>query len=220
MFTIDTILALVSVHAYLGIFLLLLLGGLGVPVPEELPVIAAGVLSGTGFARWWMALPVCVLGILSGDAVLYGIGRRWGEQVLGWRVVRRLLSAPRAARLEAAYRRHAVKTIVVSRHAMGLRCAAFLTAGIARVPFWKFVGADAAAVLLGVPLSFGLAYAFADQVEAVVADVRRVEHWVTLGGLILLAVASAMLVRRWARRGEVGLGEGRVRALWRSTHRV
>src|SRR5439155_7109828 len=66
---------------YLGIFAVLLLGSLGVPVPEELPIIAAAVFSHEGIVRWWLALPMCLLGVLSGVMVLYWIGRHWGEQV-------------------------------------------------------------------------------------------------------------------------------------------
>ena len=74
-----------------------------------------------------------------------GVCRRWGERVLNWRVVRWVLTAPREERLKEAYRQHAIKTVATARHVAGLRAAAFLTAGIARVPFWKFIMADAAA---------------------------------------------------------------------------
>jgi len=135
---------------YLGIFAGLLLGSLGVPIPEEMPIIAAAVLSHEDIVQWWLALPVCLLGVLSGDMVLYWVGRHSGEQVLNWRLVRLVLSPAREHWLKAAYRRHALKTVVTARHVMGLRAAAFLTAGIARVPFWKFVAADAGAAILGV----------------------------------------------------------------------
>src|SRR5690242_17259678 len=41
---------------YLGIFTVLFLGGLGAPIPEELPVLAAGALAHEGYMRWWVAL--------------------------------------------------------------------------------------------------------------------------------------------------------------------
>ncbi len=110
------------------------------PIPEEMPIIAAAVLSHEGIVRWWLALPFCLLGVLSGDMVLYWVGRR-----------------------------HALKTVGTARHVMGLRAAAFLTAGSASVPFWKFVVADAGAALFGVPLVFGLAYFFTDQIKAIMA---------------------------------------------------
>jgi len=185
---------------YLGIFAVLLLGSLGVPIPEEMPIIAAAVMSHEGMVRWWLALPVCLLGVLSGDLVLYWAGWHWGERVLDWRAVRLVLTPRREQWLKAAYRRHALKTVVTARHVMGLRAAAFLTAGIARVPFWKFVVADAGAALLGVPFMFGLAYFFTDQITAILADVHRVERWLGLAGLLVLAAALAVSVWWWNRK--------------------
>ena len=198
----------VNNFTYLGILAVLLLGSLGVPIPEEMPIIAAAVLSHEGIVRWWLALPLCLLGVLSGDMVLYWVGRHWGEQVLIWRLARLVLSPARAQWLKAAYRRHALKTVVTARYVMGLRAAAFLTAGIARVPFWKFVVADVGAALVGVPLAFGLAYFFTDQLKAIAADVHRAERWLGLVGLLALAALVVVGVWRWNRRvGKAGLDQ-------------
>ena len=117
-----------------------------------------------------------------------------------WRLVRLVLSPAREQWLKAAYRRHALKTVVTARHVMGLRAAAFLTAGSASVPFWKFVVADTGAALFGVPLVFGLAYFFTDQIKAIMADVHRAERWLGLAGLLALAVMLVVGVWRWHRR--------------------
>jgi membrane protein DedA with SNARE-associated domain len=198
--SVEALQEFVDNFTYLGIFALLLIGSLGVPLPEEMPIIAAAVLSHEGIARWWLALPVCLLGVLSGDMVLYWVGRQWGEQVLRWPLVRLVLSPAREQWLKAAYRRHALKTVVTARHIMGLRAAAFLTAGSARVPFWKFVVADAGAAFVGVPLVFALAYFFADQIKAIMADVHRAERWLALAGLLALAALLVVGVQRWHRR--------------------
>ncbi len=188
---------LVEHFTYLGIFVVLFVAGLGVPIPEELPIITAAVLAHQELARWWIALPVCIAGVLSGDVVLYWSGRHWGERLLNWRVARLVLNAERETRLKAAYRRHAIKTVFTARHVMGLRAAAFLTAGIARVPFGKFLAVDSLAALLSVPVGFGLAYFFTDQLEQVMADVHRVQRW--LGLLAVLAVATGLAVAVWRR---------------------
>jgi membrane protein DedA with SNARE-associated domain len=54
---------------YLGIFAVLLLGSLGVPIPEEMPIIAAAVLSHEDIVRWWP----CVARLPAGGAI-----RRYG----------------------------------------------------------------------------------------------------------------------------------------------
>jgi membrane protein DedA with SNARE-associated domain len=77
--------------------------------------------------------------------------------------------------------------VATARHVAGLRAAAFLSAGTARVPFWKFAVADAAAAVVTIPITFGLAYFFSYQINAILADVHRVERWLALVGLVVLA---------------------------------
>jgi len=71
---------------------------------------------------------------------------------------------------------------------MGVRAAAFLAAGVARVSFPRFLAADAAAAGLGVPVSFTLAFLFSSQVWRILDDVRRVERWAVLAALVAVAV--------------------------------
>lgn len=185
---------------YLGLFLVLFGAGLGAPIPEEGPVLVAGVLAHEALVRWWIALPVCIVGVLSGDVVLYWVGHHWGERILDWRIVRRVLSPAREEKLKASYRRHGVKIVFTARHVMGLRAAAFLTAGISRVPFWKFLTVDALAALVSVPVGFGIAFLFTDQLERVLADAHHIERWLALYALLGLAVWLALLAYRQSRR--------------------
>jgi membrane protein DedA with SNARE-associated domain len=192
---------LVEQFTYVGGFVVLLLASLGVPIPEEAPIIAMAVLSHEGAARWWIALLVCFVGVLSGDVVLYFAGRHWGERLLNWRIVRLVLSPDREEQIKTAYRRHAIKTVLTARHIMGLRAAAFLTAGIAHVPFWRFFLTDAGAALVSVPLGFGLAYFFTDQLEVVLRDVRRTER--LLGLIVLVVLLMALGITAWVKRRRI-----------------
>jgi hypothetical protein len=45
-----------------------------------------------------------------------------------------------------------------------------------------------------------MAYFFTDEIEAIVADVHRVERWLGLAGLLVLAAVLVVSVRRWHRR--------------------
>ena len=92
------------------------------------------------------------------------------------------------------------RLISPERHVAGLRAAAFLTAGFAPVPFWLFLGADAAAAAVTVPLTFALAYLFTNRVTAIMADVHRVEHWVALAALIAVTGGVIVYVVRSNRR--------------------
>ena len=73
---------LIESFSYGGLLLVLLLGSRGLPIPEEVPIVAAGLLSHQEIMRWWIALPTCIAGVFAGDIILYWAGRHWGERVL------------------------------------------------------------------------------------------------------------------------------------------
>ena len=188
---------LIDYSPYVGILAALCLGSLGAPIPEEVPVVTAGVLARQGVVRWWLALPLCIAGVLSGDIALYWVGRHWGERVLELRLVRYVLDTARREKLTAAYRKNGLIIVFAARHVMGLRAAAFLTAGIARIPFWKFLAVDGAAIGYGVPLNFSLAYLFADRVHELLANVHRIDRWIAV--LAVVAVAGWLGFAVWRR---------------------
>jgi len=191
---------LIDYSPYVGILAALCLGSLGAPIPEEIPVVTAGLLARQEVVRWWLVLPLCVVGVLSGDIALYWVGRHWGEHVLELRLVRRVLDPARREKLTAAYRKNGLIIVFAARHVMGLRAAAFLTAGVARIPFWKFLAVDGAAIGYGVPLNFTLAYLFADRVHELLANVYRIDRWIAVLAVVAAAGWIGVFVWRRSRR--------------------
>ena len=60
--------------------------------------------------------------------------------------------------------------------------------------------ADAGAALFSIPLVFGLAYFFTDQIKAIMVDGHRGERWLALAGLLARAAMLVIGVWRWHRR--------------------
>lgn len=187
---------LIGDFTYPGVFLVLLATGLGAPIPEELPIVIAAMMARWQVMHWAGALGSCVGGVLAGDMLLYVVGRHFGRRILTWPAARRILTPEREARVMDAYHRHGLKFVVIARLVMGLRAAAFLTAGLVRVPFVRFALVDVAAVLVSVPLAFGLAYAVADSVAVALAYVHEMQLWI--GGAVLV-LAVGWLAVRWHR---------------------
>src|ERR1700722_7554400 len=73
---------LIGQLGYLGIALILILGGLGLPIPEEAPIILAAVLTRNGKMYGPLALASCLIGVLLGDLIVYFLGFFYGEKVL------------------------------------------------------------------------------------------------------------------------------------------
>ncbi len=176
---------------YLGIITVLVLGGLGLPVPEEAPIILAGVLSRRGQMVWTLALGASFLGVVVGDFIVYFLGYWHGERVLSWPLTRRFLTIQREAQIKGYFHRHGVKILILSRFAPGFRTAAYLTAGILRLPTLKLMVADSIAASLSTSLMFAAGFFFTKWIEQSLEEVKRY-------AIVLLAAAvGAFLLHRY-----------------------
>lgn len=189
---------------YIAIVGVLLISGFGVPIPEDIPIIIGGILCGRDAANAWIALPAIFLAIIGADGIIFCLGRRYGHHVPKLPLLRRFLTEQRLARTEAMLHRHGGKFIFMARFLPGLRTAAFFTAGVFKIPAWKFFCYDGAAALLSVPVIFYLGYFFAYQYETV-------REWVKDGQIVamtlgLLLIAGFVLVKRVFKRRIVAPG--------------
>jgi len=67
---------------YGGLFVVLILCGLGLPFPEELTLLTGGFFVHLGIARFYPILAVAFAGVIIGDLIIYSIGRRWGHGII------------------------------------------------------------------------------------------------------------------------------------------
>jgi membrane protein DedA with SNARE-associated domain len=174
-------------------FLWILATGMGLPCPEEIPIIAAGVMIGTSDAglQWWIMLPVCIAAVVLGDTVLYGIGRIWGRRLLEWRWVKtRLLPPERRQRIEDNFHHYGVQILLFARLLPAIRSPIFITAGMMKVPVSRFMLADGIYAIPGVSLLFFLGYWFGDQF---MRAVQKAESYRLLVVVIVVAVASYLV---------------------------
>src|SRR3954453_1270833 len=194
---------LVAHLGYLGIALILVLGGLGLPIPEEAPIILAAVLSRNGRMLVPLAFSTCLAGVLLGDFVVYFLGYYHGEKVLSLPVTRRLLTRAREAQIKGYFHRHGFKILVFGRFAVGFRTAAYLTAGILKLPPLKLFLTDLVAALLSTSLMFGLGYIFANQIQS---GIKEAQQWFTVG--LGVSVALWLVYRYYHGRMRAGLPVG------------
>ena len=188
---------------YLGIALVLILGGLGLPVPEEAPVIVAAVLSRNGKMLAPLALATCLIGVLLGDFVVYFLGYYYGEKVVSLPLTRRLLTRAREAQIKGYFHRHGFKILILGRFAVGFRTAAYLTAGIIKLPPLKLFLTDLVAASLSTFLMFGLAYVFADKIQS---GIREAQQWFAVALATGIGVWLAYRFYRGRRRGGLPVG--------------
>jgi membrane protein DedA with SNARE-associated domain len=185
--------------SYLGLFALIALTGCGLPVPEEVFIVGAGVLSAQGELRPELAFVACLAGALVGDAAMYGLGRRFGHNLI--RVhpkFAKFVGAEREAYFERAVERHGFKVLLLARFMVGVRGPVYLAAGVVRMPFLRFLVWDLVAATLVVGAFFSLSHAFGDELTHWLRDVE-----VLLTVVVLLAVAVAAFIALRRQRGQL-----------------
>jgi membrane protein DedA with SNARE-associated domain len=140
---------------YLGPWLLLILCGLGAPLPEEAALIPAG---------WMLADPenhlnfvhmslVCTSAILLGDSLPFLLGKRYGLAILKLRWVSKVLHPERFAAFERRFAEHGNWAIFTCRFLPGLRIPGYFIAGTLKMSFVRFLLLDSLGVLISVPTS-------------------------------------------------------------------
>lgn len=182
--------------------LALLAAGLGIPIPEDPVLLAAGVLAHRRYP-WWLVLPIVYGAVVSADCILYALARRVGEPLLSHWPFRVFATRARRLRVRWLFARHGSRVVFVGRHLAGLRAVVFILAGIERMPFGAFLLWDALAAVITVPAVFGLGYLFSAHVAEVQAGVARTEHWIA--AILGLAAFIGWLV--WSH----GSHQGRLR---------
>jgi membrane protein DedA with SNARE-associated domain len=196
------LLTMTPLQAYLWLGSILLLCGFGLPIPEDISLIAAGYFSWRGDQGLYpglnvhKAFAVCLAAVLAGDTIAFFIGRRFGRRVLASNLARRYFTPRRQLRVRAYFRKFGSKVVLVGRFTPGLRFTIFFTAGTLHVRPAVFFIYNFAAAALSVPALVYSAWFFGGKIDNVIMYARRTEHGILIAIVILAAVVVIKLIRR------------------------
>jgi membrane protein DedA with SNARE-associated domain len=192
---VDLILAANGLFAYLLVFAALMAGSIGIPAPEDLTLIAAGVLCSLDQVNTVVMGITCYVGLVLGDLIIYRIGWMTGPTLFRKKWFRRHISTKRLEAMRTNLHKRTMLTILVARHLFYIRTATFLMCGAVRISFIRFLVMDAIAALITAPLMMGIGFIFAHNYEAIVRWVRDLKFF--LVGLGILT--AVFLYRRYKR---------------------
>ena len=182
------VLSLLYRFTYVALFGLLIAAGLGIPFPEDITLMTGGYLARQGVTSLWPTLVVGYVGVVIGDLLIFRVGRRLKHGVYTHPRLGKLLTPKRRQWIEEHFRKRGILTVVIARHAAGLRAPTFLIAGTSDMPTWEFLLADAFSSVITVPAVTYLGYLFADNLEKVSHQIHRIDLW-ALGVLLLMGLA-------------------------------
>jgi membrane protein DedA with SNARE-associated domain len=184
---------------YVGVFVVVLLGSLYLPVPTELTLPLFGFLVVQGRLSFFPVVLTATAARVGAALVFYALGRRIGEARLRRSIERvertKLLFGSDLDRASGAFERHGGKAILIGHLIPGVGALISVPAGLKRMPIrWRFLGytvlgaASWTGALVGLGWTLGRRW-------------RMVELYASLIGFAVLVTFVSVLLwflwRRW-----------------------
>jgi membrane protein DedA with SNARE-associated domain len=185
-----------------GPFFILLLCGLGLPVPEDIILIAAGALGVLDERPWIEVSLVMYAGVMGGDSMIFVAGRFFGAKLRAAPWFQRIFPSAKQEKVEALFVKHGSTGMFLGRFLPGLRAPIFFTAGSMRVSYWKFLFFDGFAALISVPAFVWLGHWLwttfqddIDQLNRTLSMTHEFSRWI-----VVLAASACAVIWLWSRR--------------------
>jgi membrane protein DedA with SNARE-associated domain len=147
-FSFQTIDGWIEAGGYIALFGLLFCCGLGLPLPEDIPLMIAGALVAKGKMNLAFACTVAWLGIMGGDVVLYHLGKKFGLEITRVPFIGKHVTRERIQRVEEMFAKYGIGVVAIGRMFAGVRGAMVVAAGAIKYNFWKFFIADGLAAIV------------------------------------------------------------------------
>jgi membrane protein DedA with SNARE-associated domain len=192
-------------YGYWAVFLGISLENAGVPLPGETITLVGGFLAGNGELDYWLVFGCAVGGAIMGDNFGYWLGK-WG----GWSLLLRIgrlfrISEDQLLEVRTEFKNNAARAVFLGRFIALLRIFAGPLAGIAEMPYGKFLLCNSAGAFLWAGLMVSLAFFLGQLVS-----LEQLASWVAqFSVLALILVVGAIILPRWleARKGTLKTGD-------------
>ena len=185
----DALSALLGTWGYPALLALLVLTGVGSPIPEDLLLLTAGYLVFVGIFEWPFALGVCGVGVVASDLMLYSAGRHIAWRSKGW-PDGHFLSPERLQRATRWFDRCGQPLVLVARLVPGTRAIVFVTAGVHSIPMSSFLRYDILGAALWVPAMLAAGRAGGSRV----GNLGNAMEWLEQAGAVVFLIAAVLLL--------------------------
>jgi membrane protein DedA with SNARE-associated domain len=177
---------------YVAIFIVVVLGNVGLPLPEETILALAGYLAWRGDMRMPIVIAVGIMSAVAGDNLGYWLGRRFGRQALPRYAAWMLGHPERLSAMEVFVVRRGPLAVFVARFLPGIRFLAGPLAGGLGMRFAPFFAANVLGAVVYVPTvvaaGFAIGYGLGPYLDPLHRTVGEAEL-VLVGGVIVTALA-------------------------------
>ncbi len=194
---------------YTAILLFMIASAFGLPIPEEIPLIGAGLVGHIAmhpdrypppypgavsvnlyFLAFW-----CFFSVMASDLVIFFLGRYMGKKLHSSPRFKKITDAGGFKKIQERIRRNGIWASAIFRFTPGLRFPGHLACGAFGIPVWKFCAVDGLAALLSVPTQILLIGFYGDTILKNLKEVK-----LAIFGIIAAIVLYKLAENFWKKR--------------------
>lgn len=171
------------------VFTSLILAGFNLPISEDLMIIISAILAASVVPEnTFKLLAFIFMGAYFSDMIVYWIGRLLGRNLWKWKWFANTVSYKRLDQIQNFYKKRGIFTLLIGRFIpFGVRNCLFLTAGIGKMNFGKFLIGDCLACMLSNSTLFFITYYFG-------RNIQSAAYYLKILNIIIFAVFAITLI--------------------------
>jgi membrane protein DedA with SNARE-associated domain len=176
-------------HAHWYIFIAIILAGFNIPFSTDVMILGAAILAATIIPEnTWILFSSVLLGCYFSAMCAYWLGRLIGSALGKKKFFSKLLSPQRLQKMKHFYDKYGLWTLVIGRFIpFGVRNCIFMSSGMSKVPFGKFILMDALACSLWCSACFYLFFTLSQNYELI-------WHYLKTFNLLIFAAFSVTVI--------------------------
>ncbi len=176
-------------------FGLLILAAFNIPISEDVVIIVSASIAVSRVPEnMYLIFLGCYLGAYISDIIAYSIGRYAGPRLLRIKSIKKLLTDSEINKMETYFDKYGGKTLFFGRFIpFGFRNVMFLSAGLTKMYFPKFLIIDLCTVTATSLVLFCLGYSFGKNYEVIL---QYVNQYKVVIFLLFLSAATIILLRK------------------------
>ena len=196
--------SLIDDYGYLGVAVGAFGDSFGLPSSGEIVVLLASAASAASASHFSLPLVIAVAWgfAVIGDACAYAIGRAAGPRVL------HRFGVNEDSAVHSFMDRHGLRAVVAGRLVAGIRTKLAVVSGSTRMPFHRYVLADALGAAIWAVSVGVLGYLFAGSVDRMSARFSDAGHWLALAAFAVIGVVAVWASVRYVLRHRPVAGAG------------
>lgn len=187
---------------------MMFLSSFGLPLPEEVTIVALGLMVHMGKfpdqyppppgievqpLNLYTAMAVCFFSIMISDFIVFWIGKKFGASPVVHKLFRKFLGEHSLEKSRTMIHKHRFLVPAIFRFTPGVRFPGHLSCGMMGISVWTFLAADGLAALISVPTQV---YLFATYGEVILSTIKQIKHYALIIALIAVALYFAMKLKQ------------------------